>query len=114
MTANGYLQFGIYFVVLLLLVKPLGLYMAKVYQGESTFLDRPIRPLERVIYRLLGVNPDDEMDWKNYAIALLIFSAIKFPGCLSDSALAGALTIQSTKYSERQLLTCHLIQPSAL
>ena len=48
MTLNSYLQIGIYFVVLLLLVKPLGLYMARVYQGESTFLDRPIRPLERL------------------------------------------------------------------
>jgi K+-transporting ATPase ATPase A chain len=78
MTTYSYVQLGIYFVVLLLLVKPLGLYMAKVYQGESTFLDRLIRPLEHLIYRLLGVNPDDEMDWKNYAISLLIFSAISF------------------------------------
>ena len=76
MTVNSYLQIGIYFVVLVLLVKPLGLYMARVYQGESTFLDRPIRPLERLCYRLIGVNPQDEMDWKTYAIALLVFSAI--------------------------------------
>jgi len=76
MLLNSYLQIGIYFVALLLLVKPLGLYMARVYQGETTFLDRPIRPLERLCYRLLGVNPQDEMDWKTYAIALLIFSAI--------------------------------------
>ena len=78
MTIYGYIQIGIYFIVLLLLVKPLGLYMAKVYQGESTFLDRPIRPLEHLIYRLIGIKPDDEMDWKSYAISLLIFSAISF------------------------------------
>lgn len=76
MLLNSYLQIVIYFVVLLLLVKPLGLYMARVYQGETTFLDRPVRPLERLCYRLLGVNPQDEMDWKTYAIALLVFSAI--------------------------------------
>ena len=76
MLLNSYLQIAIYFVVLLLLVKPLGLYMAHVYQGEATFLDRPVRPLERLCYRLLGVNPQDEMDWKTYAIALLVFSAI--------------------------------------
>jgi len=78
MTIYGYIQIGIYFIVLLLLVKPLGLYMAKVYQGESTFLDRLIRPLEHLIYRLIGIKPDDEMDWKSYAISLLIFSAISF------------------------------------
>jgi len=76
MTLNSYLQIGIYFIVLVLLVKPLGLYMARLYQGESTFLDRPIRPLERMCYRLVGVNPQDEMDWKTYTIALLVFSAI--------------------------------------
>src|SRR4030042_6359276 len=52
--------------------------MARVYQGESTFLDRLIRPVERVCYRMLGVNPQDEMDWKTYPVALLIFSAISF------------------------------------
>jgi K+-transporting ATPase ATPase A chain len=78
MTLNSYLQIGIYFVVLLLLVKLLGLYMARVYQGEATFLDRPIRPLEHLCYRLAGVNPQDEMDWKTYSIALLVFSALSF------------------------------------
>ncbi|MFZ0532710.1 MAG: potassium-transporting ATPase subunit KdpA [Anaerolineales bacterium] len=76
MTLNSYFQIGIYFIVLVLLVKPLGLYMARLYQGESTFLDRLIRPLERMCYRLFGVNPQDEMDWKTYTIALLVFSAI--------------------------------------
>ena len=89
MALNSYLQIGIYFLVLLLLVKPLGLYMARVYQGESTFLKRLVSPVERVCYRLLGVNPEEEMDWKTYAIALLVFSALKLPGCLSSSAPAG-------------------------
>jgi K+-transporting ATPase ATPase A chain len=78
MTLNSYLQIGIYFVILLLLVKPLGLYMAHVYQGENTFLDRIVGPLERVCYRLLGIKPEDEMDWKTYTLALLIFSIISF------------------------------------
>jgi K+-transporting ATPase ATPase A chain len=76
MNLYSYLQIGIYFVVLILLVKPLGLYMARVYQGESTFLDRLIHPIERVCYRMLGVKLQDEMDWKTYAIALLVFSAL--------------------------------------
>ncbi len=78
MTLNSNIQIGVYFVILLLLVKPLGLYMARVYQGETTFLDRLIRPVERICYRMLGVNAQDEMDWKTYTTALLIFSAISF------------------------------------
>jgi potassium-transporting ATPase potassium-binding subunit len=78
MTLNSYLQIGIYFIILLLLVKPLGLYMSRVYQGESTFLDRIFVPLERLCYRLLGISPVDEMDWKTYTLALLVFSAISF------------------------------------
>jgi K+-transporting ATPase ATPase A chain len=78
MAVYDYFQFAIYFIVLFLLAKPLGYYMAKVYQGESTFLDRAVHPVERLIYRLLGVNPEDEMEWKNYAISLLTFSAVSF------------------------------------
>ena len=98
MTAYGYIQIGIFFVVLLLLVKPLGLYMARVYQGESTFLDRPIRPLERLIYRLLGVNPEDEMDWKAYTLALLIFSAISFLVVYLLQRLQGLFPLNPQKY----------------
>jgi K+-transporting ATPase ATPase A chain len=61
-------------LVLLLLVKPLGAYMAKVYQGERTFLNPILAPVERLFYRLSGVRPENEMDWKTYAIALLVFN----------------------------------------
>jgi potassium-transporting ATPase potassium-binding subunit len=98
MTASGYIQIGIFFVALLLLVKPLGLYMARVYQGESTFLDRPIRPLERLIYRLLGVNPQDEMDWKAYTLALLIFSAISFLVIYLLQRLQGLFPLNPQKF----------------
>ncbi len=98
MTTYGYFQLGSYFVVLLLLVKPLGLYMAKVYACESTFLDLAIRPLERLIYRLLGVNPDDEMDWKNYAISLLIFSAMSFLVVYLIQRLQGLLPFNPQKF----------------
>jgi K+-transporting ATPase ATPase A chain len=98
MDVYGYIQIGIYFLVLLLLVKPVGLYMAKVYQGESTFLDHPIGPLERLVYRLLGVNPNDEMDWKNYAIALLIFSATCFLVVYLIQRLQGLLPLNPQNY----------------
>ena len=73
MTPNGILQIGLYLVVLVALVKPLGSYMAKVYEGERCGLDRIVGPLERLIYRLLGIKPDDEMSWKGYAGAAILF-----------------------------------------
>ena len=92
-----YAQIGIFFFILLLLVKPLGLYMARVYQGESTLLDRPIRPVERIIYQLLGINPADEMDWKQYAISLLAFSVISFAAVYLILRLQGLLPFNPQK-----------------
>ncbi len=76
MTAAGLLQIGLYLVVLVALTKPLGGYMARVYAGESTFLDRVLGPVERFLYRLFGIHPDEEMDWKVYTVAMLLFSAV--------------------------------------
>jgi K+-transporting ATPase ATPase A chain len=75
MTA-GLLQIGVYLVVLLALAKPLGGYMARVYDGKPTVLDPVLRPLERFVYRACGVRPDDGMTWKTYALAMLVFNAI--------------------------------------
>ncbi len=72
----SWLQLIIYFVVLIALAKPLGLFMTHVYQGEHTFLGPVMRPLEKFIYRLSGVHPDEEMDWKVYAIAMLLFNVL--------------------------------------
>ncbi len=74
MTANGVFQLGLYVVVLLALVKPLGAYMARVYEGRPFGLDRILGPFERLIYRLCGVRPDAEMGWKAYAVAMLLFN----------------------------------------
>ena len=76
MTANGWLQFGVFFGVLLVLMRPLGIYMARVFQGERTFLDPIMRPAERLIYRASGVKADKEMNWREYTIAMLIFSVV--------------------------------------
>ena len=91
MTANGWLQMGLYFVVLLLLAKPLGGYMARVYEGEPVLLDRLVRPLERLIYRLLGVAPEQEMGWKTYAGAMLLFNALGFFTVYALQRLQGLL-----------------------
>jgi K+-transporting ATPase ATPase A chain len=78
MTPIGIIQICGLFAVLLLLVKPLGSYMARVYAGQSVFLCRVVGPLERWIYRVCGVHPEGEMDWKNYARSILLFHAAGF------------------------------------
>jgi K+-transporting ATPase ATPase A chain len=75
MTANGLGQIGLYFLVLLALAKPLGWYMARVYQGQSCAVDRVLGPMERALYRLCGVRAGEEMDWRRYGIAMLLFNA---------------------------------------
>ena len=76
MTLNGILQIVFYLVLLTLLAKPVGIYLLKVYNGEKTFLDFLFRPIERVIYWVTRVNAEKEMNWKQYGIAMLIFSLV--------------------------------------
>jgi K+-transporting ATPase ATPase A chain len=76
MNIYSLIQIVLFIVVLLGLAKPLGSYMAKVYQGERTFLDRVLRPVERFIYRISGIDPKTEMDWTVYAIAMLMFNLL--------------------------------------
>jgi potassium-transporting ATPase potassium-binding subunit len=75
MTANGWLQFAIFSIVLILTVRPVGLYLVRVFEGQGTWLDPILRPVERLIYRLGGVNAEHEMNWRQYAFAILGFSA---------------------------------------
>ena len=76
MSANGYLQLVFYVVVLLALAKPLGTYMARIYAGEPALLNRIGAPFERLIYRLCGIDPAEEMRWTQYAMAALWFSLL--------------------------------------
>jgi K+-transporting ATPase ATPase A chain len=76
MTANGWLQIGFFLLVIFAITKPLGVFMARVFHREKTFLDLPLRPIERLIYRLTGVREDHEMRWTEYGIAMLLFSAV--------------------------------------
>jgi K+-transporting ATPase ATPase A chain len=76
MNTHNFLQLTIYLAVLILLVKPLGNYMARVYQSKRTFLDRVLGPGERFIYRISGVKPDEDMNWKTYAIAVMLFNLL--------------------------------------
>nr|MDA8087685.1 potassium-transporting ATPase subunit KdpA [Nitrospiraceae bacterium] len=74
MSGNDVLQIVIYFTVLVLLAKPLGIFMARVYEGQPVFLGRVLGPFERLFYRLCGIQPEEEMGWKQYALAVLLFS----------------------------------------
>lgn len=75
---NALMQISIYLVLLLLLAWPLGIYMARIYQGKLPWLAQPLRILERLFYRLAGVDEGQEMTWQRYALALLLFNATGF------------------------------------
>jgi K+-transporting ATPase ATPase A chain len=76
MSANGWLQFAAFSLVLLLTVRPVGIYLARVLEGQRTWLDPILRPIERLIYKLCGIQSDHEMNWRQYAFAMLGFSAV--------------------------------------
>ena len=76
MTIIGFVKLAIYFVVLLAITKPLGFYMAKVFSGERTFMDRILGPVERLIYRVCRIDAEEEHHWTTYAGAMLMFSVV--------------------------------------
>ena len=76
MTGNGWFQIFIFFGLVLLLTKPLGVFLYRVYERKSTFLDPLLRPVERLIYSVCGVDESKEMDWKAYGVAMLLFSGV--------------------------------------
>jgi len=76
MTANGWFQILLFFALVLLVTKPLGIFMTRVFNRERTFLDPVLRPLERSLYRITGVDEKHEMRWTEYAICMLLFSLV--------------------------------------
>ena len=93
MTANGVLQLVVYLVVLLVLAKPLGAYMARVYEGRRIGLDRALGWLERLIYRVSGISPKAEMGWKIYALTMLIFNLAGVLAVYALQRLQGVLPL---------------------
>jgi K+-transporting ATPase ATPase A chain len=92
MTASGWIQLAIYVAALLAITKPMGIYLLQVLDpqraGRGTFLDPVLGPIERLIYKLLRVDPKSEQGWKQYASAMLIFS------CVTGAATYGILRFQ--------------------
>jgi K+-transporting ATPase ATPase A chain len=76
MTPNGWFQIGVFLLVILLITKPLGIYIARVFEREKTLLDPVFRPIEKLIYRVMGVDENTEMRWTEYAGAMLLFSGV--------------------------------------
>ncbi len=98
MNIYEWLQTILYFVVLLALVKPLGSFMAKVFQGERTFLSPVLAPFERLIYRVSGVKPEDEMGWQRYAGAMLLFNLICGVTLFAILLLQGILPLNPQRF----------------
>ncbi len=98
MTGNDILQIFLFFGVLLLLAKPLGVYMARVYEGQPSGLDRVLGPVERLFYRICGIKPDEEMSWKKYAGAVLLFSAVGLFFLYALQRLQGFLPLNPQKF----------------
>src|SRR5664279_231774 len=97
MNMYEWLQTILFFVVLLALIKPLGTFMAKVYQGERTFLTPVLAPCENLMYKLGGVNRDEEMGWQRYAIGLLLFNIVCGVAIFAMLLLQGVLPLNPQK-----------------
>jgi potassium-transporting ATPase potassium-binding subunit len=91
-------QYAVFVAVVAILVKPLGGYMSRVFGGENTFLDPLLRPLERLIYRLTGVEPEQEMNWAQYAAAFIIFGMVGTLGLYAILRLQQFLPYFFAKY----------------
>jgi potassium-transporting ATPase potassium-binding subunit len=93
MTSNDWIQMLLFVGALVALAKPLGAFMARVYEGKPTWLDKPLGWLERGIYRVAGVDPQQEMGWRKYAAAVLVFNALGFAAVYALLRLQGSLPL---------------------
>jgi len=99
MSANGWFQIGFFLLVIFLITKPLGVFLARVFSGEKTLLDPVLRPMEKLIYRLTGVDEKHEMRWTEYAIAMLLFSGVSMALLYLIERLQKFLPLNSQKFA---------------
>jgi K+-transporting ATPase ATPase A chain len=107
MTLSGWLEIGLIFGLVALTARPLGLYMARVFTGERTFLSPVVGPVERGFYAAAGVAPEREQSWLSYTLAMLAFSAAGF---VSLYAICGCRLI--CRLIRRDSTMCRPISPS--
>lgn len=93
MTFNGWLQIGLLFLITLALIKPLGLYMARVFEGERNFLSPILRPVEAGFYAISGVDPKKEQGWLSFTMSMLVFNALGFALLYAILRLQGILPL---------------------
>src|ERR1700751_3031989 len=98
MTTNGWLQILFFLALVLLVTKPMGVFMAHVFNREKTFMDPVLRPIERLLYRVTGVDEDHEMRWTEYAIAMLLFSLVSMIVLYLMERLQGYLPFNPQKF----------------
>src|SRR6266436_1132987 len=114
MTANGWLQIGFFLLVIFAFTKPLGVFMAKVFNREKTFLDFALSPIERLIYRATGVREEREMAWTEYGIAMLLFSAVSMLVLYLMERTQHLLVSQGVVQNLKPYATAQLIEPQSV
>ena len=103
MTANGILQLALFLVLVLLLTKPMGAYMAAVFEGRRTWLSPALRPVERFLYRIFGVQEDEDMRWTTYTFAMLMFSVVGGLASYALLRLQGVLPFNPQHFTGREM-----------
>src|SRR5690348_1750072 len=98
MTANGWFQILFFLALIFLVTKPLGLFMTRVFNRERTFMDPLLRPIEKILYRVTGVDETHEMRWTEYAIAMLLFSVVSMVVLYAMQRLQGYLPWNPQKF----------------
>jgi potassium-transporting ATPase potassium-binding subunit len=98
MTVNGWLQILVFLALIFAVTKPMGVFMARVFNREKTFMDPVLRPVERLLYRVTGVDEDHEMRWTEYAIAMLLFSVVSMIVLYFIQRLQGFLPFNPQKF----------------
>src|SRR5437016_7004214 len=106
MSANGWFQILLFFGLVLLVTKPLGIFMTRVFSRERTFMDPVLAPIERLLYRVTGVDEDHEMRWTEYAISMLLFSLVSMIVLYAMERVQGYLPFNPQKLGA--------VNPSAL
>jgi K+-transporting ATPase ATPase A chain len=103
MTSLGILQILVYFLVILALTRPVGIYLHKVFEGERTLLTPVLRPIEKLWYTVSGVNEEDDMPWTRYAIAMLLFSLVGILLTYALLRLQLLLPLNPQKFGDKQM-----------
>jgi potassium-transporting ATPase potassium-binding subunit len=99
MTINGWIQIFVFLLLIFLVTKPMGIFMTRVFSREKTFFDPVLRPIERLIYRLTGVDEDHEMRWTEYAASMLLFSMVSMILLYLMQRLQGYLPFNPQKFA---------------